>query len=236
MKKEDLTKLGLDEATATKIAAARAEELKRFIPKVRFDEVNESKKELEEQVKARDKQLEGLKKSVGNAEALKTEIATLQGTIKTIKEDYEGKIKKMQIDNAVNAALTGANAKNLKAVRALLDLDKAELNGENIKGLDTQIKALQADEGTKFLFDASTPTTFQGVKPGERIDKTSQHDGAAIVTQSIKLFIAPEINVKPNSKITVTQNSITNDDQSSNKPAMYSIQQEISVELCKAFA
>ena len=167
MKKEDFLKLGFTEEQAEKAAEASAEELKGFIPKVRFDEVNESKKELEGQVKERDKQLEGLKKSTGDVEALKTEIASLQETNKSSKTEYEGKIKQMQIDNAVNAALTGAKAKNIKAVRALLDLDKAELDGESIKGLDAQIKALQANEGSKFLFDAATSTKFKGVKPGE---------------------------------------------------------------------
>ncbi len=47
MKKEDFTALGIDESAAEKCAAASAEELKAFIPKARFDEVNNEKKALE---------------------------------------------------------------------------------------------------------------------------------------------------------------------------------------------
>jgi hypothetical protein len=65
------------------------------------------------------------------------------------------------------------------------------------------------------------------------ITGTTQDDGAATVTQEVKLFIAPEIVIKPGSKITVTQNGVSADYQSSGKPAVYSNHQEIIVELFK---
>jgi hypothetical protein len=172
MKKEDLVKLGLDEATATKVAEASNEELKGFIPKTRFDEVNESKKQLEKDVASRDVQLETLKNSTGDVEVLKKSITDLQTQNATDKANHEALMKKFQIDNAVEKALTGAKAKNIKAVKALLDLEKAELDGENIKGLEDQLKKLQEGEDSKFLFDI-TPgkQQFKGFKPGESNDK-----------------------------------------------------------------
>lgn len=95
----------------------------------------------------------------------------MQETNKTTTAEFEAKIKQIQIDSAVTTALTGAKAKNLKAVRALLDLDKAELDGETVKGLAEQIKKLQDGEDTKFLFDSATPTKFKGVKPPDGTDK-----------------------------------------------------------------
>ena len=46
MKKEEFVKLGIDEELAKKAEAASQEELKGFIPKARFDEVNIEKKNL----------------------------------------------------------------------------------------------------------------------------------------------------------------------------------------------
>lgn len=173
MTKEDLVKLGLDDATAQKVADASTEELKGFIPKTRFDEVNEAKKALDEQVKDRDKQLETLKKSTGDAAELQKKIEDLQTENKTAKADYESKIKQIQIDNAVESALVAAKAKNNKAVRALLDLEKAELDDSGVKGLVDQIKKLQETEDTKFLFDAADQQTFKGANPpGESSQKT----------------------------------------------------------------
>ena len=169
MTKEQLIALGLDEATATKIAAASAEELKEYVSKPEFEKEVEVKKQLETDMKARDKQLEELKKV--DAAGLQQKIEELQETNKTAKTEYEAKIKQMQIESAVDKALTGANAKNLKAVRALLDLEKAEFDGESIKGLADQIKKLQTEESTKFLFDAAASAKFKGVKPNEGGDK-----------------------------------------------------------------
>ena len=68
-------------------------------------------------------------------------------------------------------------------------------------------------------------------------NQTNQTEtGAAAVTQTIKLFIAPEIQVKPGSKLTITQNGITTVYQSSGEPAFYSTHQEIVLELFKGWA
>ena len=72
------------------------------------------------------------------------------------------------VDAAVDAALTAAKAKNLKAARALLDLDKAELTDDGtVKGLDAQIQKLVTGDDTKFMFDASGKPKLKGAKTGE---------------------------------------------------------------------
>lgn len=168
MKKEDFLKLGFTEEQAEKAAQASAEELKGFIPKTRFDEVNDAKKQLEADIKTRDEQIESLKKV--DAEGLKAEIEKLQNENKAAQEKYDADMRKIQIDNAVEKALLGAKAKNIKAVKALLDLEKAELDGENIKGLEDQLKKLTESEDSKFLFDVENKPNITGIKPGERKD------------------------------------------------------------------
>jgi len=187
MKKEDFIKLGFTEEQAEKAAEASAEELKGFIPKVRFDEVNNSKKQLEADIKTRDEQLEALK--AVDAEGLKAEIEKLQGENKTAKEKYEADLKKIQIDNAVEKALMGAKAKNIKAVKALLDLENAELDGESIKGLDDQLKKLQEGEDSKFLFEATdtkNQNIFKGIKPGEKKDGTPGQGTSTTLADALK--------------------------------------------------
>ena len=69
------------------------------------------------------------------------------------------------------------------------------------------------------------------------INITNQTDtGASAVTQITKLFLAPEIQVKPGSKLTITQNNATTEYKSSGKPAFYSTHQEIVLELFKGWA
>lgn len=125
---------------------------------------------LNKQVKDRDTQLETLKASTGDAEAMKTQIADLQKANTDATTTHESEMNQLKVNFAVEKALTGANAKNTKAVMALLDLTDAKLDKEgNVKGLSEQIEKLTADEGTKFLFDAQQQQkqqTFKGFQPG----------------------------------------------------------------------
>ena len=64
----------------------------------------------------------------------------------------------------------------------------------------------------------------------------NQTDTAASITQTTKVFLAPDITIKPGSKLTITQNGVTNDYESSGEPAHYPTHQEIVVVLFKGWA
>lgn len=171
MKKEDFLKLGVDEETAGKLAEASAEELKGFIPKARFDEVNNELKAVKGTISERDKQLEELKKSSGDNEALKQQIADLQKANKEAQTAHEAEMQKLKIDSAVDRALIEAKAKNIKAVKALLDLEGAEISEDGtIKGLSDKIKALSEAEDSSFLFDTAGNKPGKGFHPGQSKD------------------------------------------------------------------
>lgn len=66
---------------------------------------------------------------------------------------------------------------------------------------------------------------------------TSQNENLSSgVQQLVKLFIAPDVTVKPGSKVSVTQNGVTTDYKSSGQPAIYSTHQEINLELFKGWS
>ena len=68
-------------------------------------------------------------------------------------------------------------------------------------------------------------------------NQTSQTEsGAAAITQTIKVFLAPEVQVKPGSKLTITQNGVTADYKNSGIPTYYSTHQEIVLELFKGWS
>lgn len=172
MNKEKLMELGLTEELASKVA----KELDgNYVPKARFNEVNSELKTAKDQVKDRDSQLETLKKSVGDAEELKKQIETLQNDNKAKDDAHAAEIKQIKIDAAVDKALADAKAKNPKAVKALLDLAKAELADDGtIKGLDAQIKGLTEAEDSKFLFEVDNSqnknNNSKGFVPGQKKD------------------------------------------------------------------
>ena len=68
------------------------------------------------------------------------------------------------------------------------------------------------------------------------VTNTSSGEAASAITQITKVFLAPEIQVKPGSKLTITQNDVTTEYKSSGKPAFYSTHQEIVLELFEGWA
>lgn len=162
MKKEDLVALGLTDEQAEQVANASAEELKGYIPKARFDEVNTEKNTLKTTLADRDKQLEDLQKSSKDSEALKQQIADLIKANADAQAAHDAEIKQLMIDNAIEKALGDAGTLNSKAVKALLELTDAELTEDgNIKGLDKQIEKLKGADDSKFLFKAAEPSNPQ---------------------------------------------------------------------------
>lgn len=126
---------------------------------------------LKTQVGDRDKQLETLKASAGDNADLKKQIEDLQTENATAKANHESELNQLKIDFAVEKALTGAKAKNIKAVKALLELEDAKLDKDgNVKGLAEQIEKLTSSDDTKFLFEAQKQTkqqqNFKGFQPG----------------------------------------------------------------------
>lgn len=53
--------------------------------------------------------------------------------------------------------------------------------------------------------------------------------------QMIKLFLAPEVDVRPGSRITVTQNGVTENYCRSGQPAVYATHQEVELDLWKGW-
>nr|DAH32644.1 MAG TPA: minor structural protein [Caudoviricetes sp.] len=139
---------------------------------------------LKTQVGDRDSQLETLKVSAGDNADLKKQIEDLQTENATAKANHESELNQLKIDFAVEKALTGAKAKNITAVKALLDLKDAKFDKEgNVKGLAEQIEKLTSDEGTKFLFEAQKQQqNFKGFQPGA---SAQQKPGAEVDTSKM---------------------------------------------------
>lgn len=158
----DWLKTILGEGYTEEIDKKMSEEIgKGFVSRTDFNTVNESKKNLEAMVADRDKQLEELKKL--NPEQLQAEISRLQGENKAAAEKYEADLKAAKLDFAIDTSLAKAGAVNSKAVKALLDISKISLDGENLIGLDDQLKSLKETE--KWAFSKTPDVPGAGGNP-----------------------------------------------------------------------
>ncbi|MGJ8716681.1 phage scaffolding protein [Clostridium botulinum] len=125
---------------------------KQYITKDKFDA-------LDEQLKNANTTITDLKKSNKDNEELQTKVTDYETKVK----DYEKKIQDMQFNYALEGALKGANVRNTKAVKALLNLEGIKLEGENVLGLSEQIEALKKSDS--YLFAEEQKPKFSGVEP-----------------------------------------------------------------------
>lgn len=122
-----------------------------YIPREKFNELNEDVKQLKQQVKERDNQLEELRKQAKDSEELQEQIKELQEKNEETQQEYEDRIQQQRFDHAVEQALMKQEAKNVKAAKALLDTDKISLDDNgNLIGLEEQVKTLK--ESDPYLF------------------------------------------------------------------------------------
>lgn len=162
--KELLTAAGVDSKAADKIVAAVHAE---YAPK--FNEIIEENKALKAQLSERDKQLTDLKKESGDNADLKKKIEEMQALNVEKDKHYAAEISKLKLDNAVDMALVQAGAKNIKAVRGVLEIDKMQIDSDgNIIGLkETLDKVKQSDP---YLFAENNAPQISGMSPAPSRD------------------------------------------------------------------
>lgn len=152
MKKDALLELGISDEIAEKIVSLANEELSGFVPKSRLDKVIEQRDKYKADYETSVDELDKLASSAKDIDSLKGELVKLQETNKQLISDHEAKISKLALDNAVEMALVKADAKNTKAVKALMSdfLAEATLEGDAVKGIDEAITKLKESDGYLF--------------------------------------------------------------------------------------
>ncbi|MBM6701758.1 phage scaffolding protein [Megasphaera elsdenii] len=126
-----------------------------YVPKSRYDNVEEEKKTLQATISERDKQLVELKKNAGDNEDLKKQIRDLQDANKAAKTEYDEKMKDMRLSTAIQIAIA-ADAQDVGIVSGLFDKSKLILGDDGkVTGLDEQLTALKKDK--PFLFKDGKP-------------------------------------------------------------------------------
>ncbi|EPY2290981.1 phage scaffolding protein [Clostridium sporogenes] len=121
----------------------------------RYNKLKEQKVALDEQIKTANATIEDLKKNNTDNQTLQSKIGEYESKV----SGYEKQIQDMQFNYAIDGALKGANVKNIKAVKALLNMENVKLDGENILGLTDQLETLK--ESDSYLFW----TTISGNEP-----------------------------------------------------------------------
>lgn len=161
---EILKKCGIDEVKANEVLNAMKEANIHTTSlenaDVRYNKLQEQKKQLEEASKNYEKQLKELSKNNTDNEELKKQLEQLQLSNKELETKHAEEMNKLQFDFALDKGLSSAKVKDTKLIKALLDLDNIKYQEGNLEGLDSQIEAIKTSHS--YLFDTEQPPVNTG--------------------------------------------------------------------------
>jgi hypothetical protein len=156
MKREDLKSLlgdKADDATIDKIMAMNGQDIEKHKSAAEASKVEADG--LKGQLAEANKQIEAFKEL--KPEDLKKAADDYKTKYETALADSKKQLDALKFDHAMDAALTGAKAKNPTAVKALLNKDLLKLNEADgsIVGLTEQLDKVKKDND--YLFTSDTP-------------------------------------------------------------------------------
>lgn len=111
-------------------------------------------------------------------EKLKQDLADLQ-------KKYDTDMADTKRNSALDMALMQANVHDVKAARALLNLDEVKLDGEKLLGLDSQLEGLKKDKA--WLFAAAEPPKNQESPKGPTVVTTGLQHGDKTTPETFSL-------------------------------------------------
>lgn len=148
-----------------------------YIPKARFDQVNQEAKTYKGQVDEREKQIIKIKEEYKDVDGLKEKLEKLELENKTQKETHEGELAKIAFDNALEKGLNAFNVKDKTLIMAKLNKENLKVDGENIIGLKEQIEPLQKSH--EYLFEKVVKGTSSFNSGGIEQNKEPQEEHIA---------------------------------------------------------
>lgn len=171
MKKEQLLAAGLSEEQAASILKIYKDTIDgQFVPKHRFDEVNNALKSANDQLAERNKQIAELKKFEGTSQELTDKIKELEEANKQQEAEYKTNLALERKKNALRLALLEdekGKPHDADMVMSLFNLDNIvfdETTGKITSGYKEQNENIRKEK--TFLFEEKPdPTKTPGWKP-----------------------------------------------------------------------
>ena len=149
MNKKDLLDLGLDEEAAQKIIIMHGKDIEKH--KADLEARDNEAKALAAQLEEAGQTIESFKAM--DVDAIKAAAEEWKSKAELAQQEAEQKVAAVKFDHALQDALREAKARNPKAVKALLDLEKIKLSDEGgLEGLEEQLTAVKTDND--FLFES----------------------------------------------------------------------------------
>ncbi len=137
---------------------------KKFVPKSDFNQRGEEVKELREKLKEQE-QMERVD--------LQQKLSALQAQYDQDMAAAKQREEQICMNHVLDNALIAAKARNLVAVKALLNMEGISLVDGKLQGLDSQLEQLKLENGYLFEADSGNP---QFIRPAASHETVSQEE------------------------------------------------------------
>ena len=124
---------------------------KHFKPASEFNDVNEKLRNANTEIETLKTSQKNIQTEYENFKKGSISQADYEAKKKEIEDNSKAEIEKVRLESKIDLAINNAKAKNVKSVKANLDLDKIKLDGDKLLGFDDQIEALKKSDA--YLFD-----------------------------------------------------------------------------------
>lgn len=123
--------------------------------------------ELETELATKKQEVTTLQGKVGNVDELNQKITQLETDKTNLTTELTTKVAQIQKTHAIENYARDQKAKNVKAVMAMLDMEKITYENNTLAGHVEQFDALKSGEDTSFLFGeaSSAPSGFKPSNP-----------------------------------------------------------------------
>lgn len=143
-----------------------------------FKELNTELEGVKGQLSQANEQIAGFKEL--DIEGVKQKAAEWEQKYNQAAEDSSREIEQLKFDFALDRELTKAQARNPKAVKALLDRDALKYDKGKIIGLEEQLETLKKKEDSAFLFGSAAPTV-QFTTQSQSFQQMNDNDARAVM-------------------------------------------------------
>ncbi len=178
MQRKFLEELGLEKEVIDKIMSENG------------SDIENTKKKLEAERDNYKSQLETAQETLKSFDGvdvndLKGKITQLTNDLTAKETEYQGKLADIEFTNAIESALNGAGAKNIKAVKALLDIDALKSSKNQAEDIKNALETVKSEND--YLFQTEQPKGW-----GQRQNNTT---GNADAVEQAFLKRNPDIKI-----------------------------------------
>lgn len=190
MKTEELLEIGLTEEQADKVLAINGKDIERH--KKVAETAKADLSDLQKQLEQRDKDIAVLKKTAGDADAIKKQLEELQTKYTADTESYAKQIAERDYADAMTRAIADSGVKfsSKAAERAFvadLKAKQLEINNGALDGFADFLKTQQEADPTAFQSDKPTPTFAKPVGTGGK--PASENKGEMFAKQFNTMYV-----------------------------------------------